>query len=135
MNRSGEAIGLFAPDGTLVDSVTFGSQTNDVSQGRFPDGVGPVAFMTIPTPRAANVLPQPPEPSVLSQVVLTEQGQFAFTFSTVAGQRYQVEYTDELTTPQWTPLGSVQDGTGGLLFVTDSILPGSQRFYRVVMVP
>ena len=34
------AIALFAPDGTLIDGVTFGPQTTDVSQGRFPDGPG-----------------------------------------------------------------------------------------------
>jgi hypothetical protein len=135
LNRSGEAIGLFAPDGTLVDAVAFGPQTDNVSQGRYPDGVGPVAFLTAPTPRASNLQPQPSEPSELGQFMLTEQGQFTFTFSTVAGQRYQVEYTDDLTTPQWTPIGSVLPGTGDPILVTDEIPPGSQRFYRVVMVP
>src|SRR5439155_9886737 len=55
LNASGEAIGLYAPNGALVDSVTFGQQTNDVSQGRWPDGnSGQFYFMTTPTPRAAN---------------------------------------------------------------------------------
>ena len=34
LSQAGEAIGLFAPDGTTIDTVTFGVQTNDVSQGR-----------------------------------------------------------------------------------------------------
>jgi hypothetical protein len=135
LNRSGEAIGLFAPDGTPVDSVTFGPQTNDVSQGRFPDGVGPVDFMTTPTPRAPNILRQPPRPSELSQVMIMGPGEFVFTFSTVVGQRYQVEYTDDLTMPQWTPLGSLQNGTGEPILVADEITPNSQRFYRVVAMP
>ncbi len=34
----GEQIGLFTPRGTLVDSVTFGVQQDDISFGRLPDG-------------------------------------------------------------------------------------------------
>jgi lamin tail-like protein/putative Ig domain-containing protein len=58
LSRTGEAIGLYAPDGiTVIDEITFGSQTNDISQGRFPDaGPGPYPYMTQPTPRAANTL-------------------------------------------------------------------------------
>ena len=54
LSGTGEAIGLFAFDGTQIDAITFGQQTNDVSQGRFPDGGPNIYFMTNPTPRAAN---------------------------------------------------------------------------------
>ena len=67
LSKSGEAIGLFASDGTLIDAVTFGSQTNDVSQGRYPDGFGPIYFLPAPTPRAAN---QRPFQTVTGQVEL-----------------------------------------------------------------
>lgn len=51
----GEAIALFAPDGTtLVDGITFGEQRPDVSYGRSPDGTGPFGFMLAPTPEASN---------------------------------------------------------------------------------
>ena len=58
LSLGGEAIGLFAADGTPIDAITFGAQTNDVSQGRFPDG-GPNIywFVTNRTPRAANFVP------------------------------------------------------------------------------
>ncbi len=57
LSRTGEAIGLFAPDGqTRIDAVTFGEQTNNVSQGRFADGAGSIYFMTTPTPRLANTI-------------------------------------------------------------------------------
>ena len=52
--KSGEQIGLFAADGTQIDAVTFGAQTNDISQGRYPDGTGAVYFLATPTPRAPN---------------------------------------------------------------------------------
>src|SRR5690606_36598703 len=41
LSSDGETIVLTAPDGTLVDSVTFGPQPANLSQGRFPDGASP----------------------------------------------------------------------------------------------
>jgi len=56
LSKNGEFIGLYAPNGTNVDAVSFGLQTNDISQGRWPDGNSPpFVFMTTPTPRAPNV--------------------------------------------------------------------------------
>ncbi|HNT14846.1 MAG TPA: lamin tail domain-containing protein [Verrucomicrobiota bacterium] len=60
LSKGGEAIGLFASDGTQIDAVTFGPQTSDVSQGRFPDGAANIYSMPTPTPRAANILPNAP---------------------------------------------------------------------------
>ena len=67
LEKNGEAIGLFASDGALIDAVTFGPQTNNVSQGRSPDGFGPIYFLPTPTPRAAN---QGPVQTVTGQVEL-----------------------------------------------------------------
>jgi hypothetical protein len=39
--KAGQQLGLFSPDGNLVDGFTFGAQTNDISQGRYPDGGEP----------------------------------------------------------------------------------------------
>lgn len=66
---SGEQIGLFAPDGSLVDSVTFGAQIDDVSEGRASDGEAPpfVTF-TAPSPRAANVVASGNRPPVLAAI-------------------------------------------------------------------
>ncbi|HUT29501.1 MAG TPA: lamin tail domain-containing protein, partial [Sedimentisphaerales bacterium] len=51
----GESIGLFGSDGsTLIDSVTFGPQTTDLSYGRYPDGNDNFRFFAIPTPLADN---------------------------------------------------------------------------------
>ena len=65
---SGDEIGLFAADGTVIDAVSFGPQTNNVSQGRFPDGGANVVFLPVPTPRAANIGPQPNGPPVLAPI-------------------------------------------------------------------
>src|SRR6185503_14687017 len=55
LSLSGEAIGLFAAEGTQIDRVTFGPQTNDISQGRCADGSVNIIFMAAPTPRTANI--------------------------------------------------------------------------------
>ncbi len=51
----GESIGLFTAQGALIDGVTFGPQTDAVSEGRLPDGGA--SFTTFPgraTPGASN---------------------------------------------------------------------------------
>lgn len=57
LSKSGDDLGLFAPDGKAVDQWTFGAQVADRSIGRFPDGADvPFETMESPTPRASNVL-------------------------------------------------------------------------------
>ena len=56
LNQGGDQIGLFASDGTAIDTVDFRAepQFNDISEGRFPDGTGPDYFLATPTPLAPN---------------------------------------------------------------------------------
>ena len=62
LSAGGEEIGLYSTNGvTLLDSVSFGSQTEDVSYGRFPNGDGPWYFMDPPSPNAANTTAQSEE--------------------------------------------------------------------------
>lgn len=68
LSKSGEAIGLFAPGGAVIDSVTFGAQTNDISQGRSPDGQPQIVFMPSPTPRSSNVGATGNNPPVLAAI-------------------------------------------------------------------
>jgi hypothetical protein len=68
LSASGEAFGLYAPDGTAVDKITFGAQTADVSQGRFPDGASSIYPMTNSTPRAPNYIYQPNTAPTLDHV-------------------------------------------------------------------
>jgi hypothetical protein len=226
LSSSGESIGLFTPGGVVVDSVTFGQQTNDVSQGRYPDGnAGSFYFMTQPTPGQRNRVPnQPPvlssigarsvaagqtlrfqavasDPDVPAQVltfslapgapagasieaatgrfewaVPAEQasgvypvtvrvtdsgtpamqasetvsitvfrapqvtsvtrngGQIQMSWSTENGRRYQVQYTESLSQPNWQNLGPVREGTGASLTLEEPIA-ATQRYYRILIVP
>jgi len=55
LSGSGEQIGLTASNGTsVIDSLTYGEQTTDVSEGRFPDGSNNWQFFTTPTPGTSN---------------------------------------------------------------------------------
>lgn len=49
LDAAGEAFAIFTPDGTLVDKVTFGAATTDISVARFPDGTGALAECNVPT--------------------------------------------------------------------------------------
>ena len=57
LGSSAGTISLYAPDGlTLIDSITYAQQTNDVSEGRYSDGASARYFMSKPTPSSANSL-------------------------------------------------------------------------------
>lgn len=54
LSAGGEHIALVDTDGTTVlDSISFGEQTTDISLGRKTDGIGSFAFLN-PTPNAMN---------------------------------------------------------------------------------
>jgi hypothetical protein len=55
LDADSEEIGLFDADGTtLIDSITFGKQTSDVSYGRFPDASDDWYLFATPTPGQEN---------------------------------------------------------------------------------
>jgi hypothetical protein len=67
LTSAGETLALFAPDKTLVDQVSFGILTNDVSVGRYPDGGDlPLVTFETPTPRQPNVLAGANRPPVIT---------------------------------------------------------------------
>ena len=56
----------------MIDSITFGAQTSNVSEGRFPNGAINIYAMPTPTPRAPNVMPNtPPTLAVITNRVVT----------------------------------------------------------------
>jgi hypothetical protein len=56
LSKSGESIALISPEKVVIDNVVFGKQTNDISQGRFPDGGTTIFYMMNATPRLPNRL-------------------------------------------------------------------------------
>ena len=57
LSAGGEQIGLFQVIGTdtlVVDSLSFGNQTQDKTFGRYPDGANNLMLLTKPTPGTSN---------------------------------------------------------------------------------
>jgi len=134
LGQGGEEIGLFAPDGTLIDHVAFGSQTNDLSQGRWPDGGTNLYFMPTPTPRLPNTIPVPTPPTLLGYRRLPG-GQIEMTWGTSAGRTYQLEYKNVLNEANWSVLGSPTFSPGTALIFGDDFSASPQRFYRLGLLP
>jgi len=131
LSSAGETLSLLAPDGRVIDHVTFGAQTNDISQGRSPNS-GPYVFsFTTPTPGGPNPVQQTP---VLRASASFSPNGVLITLNTVPGLTYRVEYKNKLTAASWTRLAPAQVATGTTLTVADPPNGGVQRFYRAVVV-
>jgi hypothetical protein len=128
-----EAIGLFAADGSLIDAVTFGQQTNDVSQGRVPGGRRVDLFHDHAQPGSGNINPNPSTPQITGNTVIGTQ--VTLTLSTIPARMYRVEYKNDLNLPAWTQLGADRLASGTSLTVLDNIGPNTQRFYRAILLP
>jgi len=134
LGASGETIILRAPDGTLLDSVQFGAQASNVSEGRYPDGAaGPHVTLTAPTPAAPNVYVVTTSDIVIQSVAHTPTG-LMLSWSAQAGVTYQVQYKDSLDDPNWTDLpgGSVQATGDTATFTDTTALAQPRRFYQVI---
>ncbi len=133
LGQGGEQIALYDPAGRQIDSVVFGQQGDNVSQGRWPNGgPAPFYFMPTPTPRASNMIPaaNPPVLSIglgLNQLV-------TLVWSAQAGRSYLVQYKDDLNAADWMDLGAPVNAIGSTALKLDQN-NGSQRFYRVILVP
>ncbi len=69
------------------------------------------------------------------QTVTLTKGTVGFGWSAQKGLLYQVQYTTNLASANWTNLGSAVTATGAMLNATDSVTNGPQRFYRVMLLP
>jgi spore coat protein CotH len=56
LSKEGEYIGLYDQNQNLIDSYTFGAQSDDISEGRYPNGTGDFNIME-PTPGSENMIP------------------------------------------------------------------------------
>ena len=65
--------------------------------------------------------------------VTLNDNQMLFSYLTIIGQTYQVQYKDILTAATWTPLGVPVNGTGDSIIVTNALSASSQRFFRLAI--
>jgi hypothetical protein len=152
LGKGGDAIGLFAADGTQIDAITFGAQTSDVTEGRFPNGAAAVYSMTTPTPRAPNILPNTaPTLSLLANqeitlgqtlmfIALASDADFpaqSLTFSLGAGAPGGASITPGTGQFSWQPTTAPANASISII-VTDSGTPSltaTQTFNVTVYLP
>src|SRR5439155_17346939 len=124
LNAGGEAIGVYSPGGIAQDTITFGPQFVNVSQGLFPDGnKGSVYFMTNWTPLAPNTLSIPLRITDVSFA----PGTVTLTWSAIPGRTYRVLYKDNLEAPAWTALPGDIPATDITASRSDALT--TRRFY------
>lgn len=110
-------IGLVAPDLTLIDQVAYGPQTAGQSQGRSPNGAGPLAVFAHPTPGMGNPgFLTSVTTETLSLMPMTNIWRFNQTEDLSAVNWYATNYDDSA----W-PTGAA------LLYVESSTLPAPKN--------
>ena len=131
LSKSGEAIGLFAADGTQIDAITFGPQTSDVSEGRFADGAIAIYSMPIPTPRLANVIPnRPPVLAAIGNRTLV-LGQ-TLSFVVAATDLDQPPQDLSFTLASGAPAGATLNLSSGQFTWTPSSAPSTNQITVIV---
>jgi hypothetical protein len=125
LGASGDQLRLYAPDGTLVNGVTFGAQQKNVSEGRYADGGPDTKVMYIPTPGSSNRLFE------ACAVQAPSGGVFRVTWNTLRGQRYELRSTWDMANTNWV---SYSVETNAMTNTMTFSLPedGSRRFYRLL---
>ena len=76
-----------------------------------------------------------PIPLPSFQSISQSSGAVNFTWTTLAGLAYQIQYETNLTSANWINLGSPTNATSGTMSASDVIGSASRRFYRIALVP
>jgi Lamin Tail Domain/CotH kinase protein/Carbohydrate binding domain/Immunoglobulin domain len=136
LSATGEEIRLYAPNGQLVDAVTFGPQTDNVSEGRFPDGNGEPFFeMATFTPGAPNQIAGAATPLLAPPEVELGTGSATLSWTAEPGATYRLQYKDKLGDPEWMDVPGDVVAAGPTASKTDTTIPSvGQRFYRIMRV-
>jgi hypothetical protein len=137
LGQTGESITLRSPDGAMVDTVSFGQQTEDVSQGRRANAVDAAyVLMRTPTPGAPNDPPEPPGQMRFKLVEVSEDGIVTLVWTAQAGLVCQLQMLDTLASGSWQDLGNRITASGNEIQYSDTAAATrTQRFYRVLIVP
>ena len=132
LSKSGSDLALFRADGAVVDQISFGAQTTDVSQGRFPDGNVTVHSMVQPTPGRPNMFTNPMPR--LEQPVFNG-GTMTLTWSSETGLKYQLETTTALDATGWLALGQPLAGLQGSTSISLPLSVAGQQYFRLRVIP
>jgi uncharacterized repeat protein (TIGR03803 family) len=85
------------------------------------------------TSASATLTVQLPAPSF--QSAIQTGGSLVLTWSSIPGESYQLQSTSILAPATWTNQGPINIITDFSMSVTDAIISGGQKFYRVLLTP
>lgn len=75
-----------------------------------------------------------PVPPPVIQAVTQTNNTFAFSWSAISNQTYQVQFTTNLISAVWNSLGNTVTATNSIIFIFDTNPPDAQRFYRIELL-
>ena len=130
LGKGGESIGVFGADGVAIDSVTFGEQTTDVSEGRYPDAAAGIFTMDEPTPLVTNVVANTaPSLDSIADATLIVGQTLAFTAVATDADTPAQTLTYSLTN---APAGATIHSSTGAFCWTPAAAPSSNLMAVVV---
>ncbi len=130
LDRGGDHILLFAPNGSLVDSITFGIQTNNISQGRWPDGGLEVRFLSKATPQSSN-LGVAGLGNMRLHALLENPTQLVIQWMSEPRRIYRIQYKRDLSEVAWRDLTEIT-ATGLASEISQQISSETRCYYRVL---
>ncbi|MFM1943857.1 MAG: hypothetical protein RI897_2839, partial [Verrucomicrobiota bacterium] len=141
ISASGGTLTLLSPSGNTIDTVSYASQTESVSSGRFPDGTANLTqFPFSATPGQSNFLPSPTTPRF--NEFLAENQSLATDFQGRTADWLELHNPGTTTydlsncslaignpsNPDWTfPPGTTLQPGGFLLITCEPSLPNSTQ--------
>jgi hypothetical protein len=123
---TGEAIAIYAPDATLIDSLTYTTQIPDVTQGRWVGSGSTVVTLTTPTPGTANQF-TPPTP-VFTGFSRVANGNVDLQWEALPSASYRVKRSVNLS--NWTTLTTITPNSSGASY-QDLAAPQERAFYII----
>jgi hypothetical protein len=94
-------------------------------------GASPHRFFRLKVPPLGVSIPVPSPRLDFSST----SNQLVFSWPTLLGQSYEIEYCGDLGARSWATSGDAIAGTGALLTVTNQLVLPDQRFYRLKLLP
>jgi hypothetical protein len=124
----GGTIKIYDELGAVLHQVTYGAQTESISEGRYPDATTSIVNFAYATPGAPNTLNFPVE------FVVTTNKSLQLEWPAIVGMKFQVQAAGDLTPPvNWQ---GVQDVTAANTAPLVELPVGADnRFFRVVRLP
>jgi hypothetical protein len=135
LSLGGEALGLYAPNGFPIHTLTFGPQTNDISEGFWPDGGGNRYFMPTPTPGAPNQIPnQPNLPPTLASIGNKTVNELALLSFTVSATDPDAQQTLTYSLDEGAPAGAAINSESGVFTWTPTEAQGPNVYGITIRV-